>query len=183
MYGLFMVELYKYANSRLGADSWNALLKESGIGQRIYITSAEYPDQEMIDLVSAISKMTKDPVAVVLEDFGEFIAQNLIGIYGSLVDPRWKTLDLLENTGGLIHARIHSMNPETKPPDLKCERVAPDEVIVTYNSARGMCGMVKGLVKGFAKHYNERVSVTETRCMLKGHVNCEISVKLLSKDS
>ncbi len=179
MHGIFFMELYKYVNHKLGSDMWNRLQKESGTGPKIYTASAEYPDQEMADLISAISRMVEQPVFDVQEELGEFMARDLMDVYGPLINPEWKTLDLLENTGGLIHRGVQNMSPETRPPELRCTRMSPNELKMIYTSPCKMCTLAKGLVKGFAKHYNEQVEVTEEKCMLKGDFACNISVKLL----
>lgn len=58
MDGLFFVQFRKYVDKKLGGESWNRMLKESGIGTKTYVVSAEHPDQEAVDLVSAVSNAT-----------------------------------------------------------------------------------------------------------------------------
>jgi hypothetical protein len=179
MHGIIFVELKKYINTKLSSEAWNKLLQESGIGPKIYMPIQEYPDQEVVALVSAISKMAEKPIPAILEDFGEFMAPDLLRMYRSLIKPEWKTLDLIEHTGETIHKVVRIKNPGATPPELKCSRPSPDEVVITYSSPRKMCAIAKGLAKGVAKHYNERVLVTETNCMLRGNPSCTILVSIV----
>lgn len=179
MHGIFLVELYKYVNTVLGERMWKEVLQQLGQGPKVYVASVDYPDQEIVMIMSAISKLTDIPIPSVLEDFGEFLASDLLSVYGTLVSADWKTLDVLERTGGFIHGEIHRMNPQTKPPELNCSRLNENELVMSYESPRRMCALVKGVAKGFAKHFDEQIEVREDQCMLRGSASCRIWIKRL----
>ena|SRR3989442_15674555 len=88
MHGIIFSELRKYAETKRGSGTWNALLKQANLGNKVYLPLEEYPDAEVVALVSA----------TVLEDFGEFIAPALMKMYGHLMRPEWKALDVIDNT-------------------------------------------------------------------------------------
>lgn len=178
MHGMIFIELKKFVESRLGAPAWKGLLKDAGLGSRVYIPINEYPDAEMLGLVMSAAKSAKQAPTALLEEFGEFIAPDLIAMYRSLVDPAWKTLEFLENTEQVIHQVVRLKNPGAKPPELTVARPAPDEAVITYTSARRMCGVAKGITRGVAKHYGETVEIAEHSCLLTGGKACRISVKL-----
>lgn len=180
MHGIIFSELQKYVEAKHGPDVWKTLLKEAAIGNRLYVPFQTYPDQEALALVTTASRLTGQPASAILEDFGEFIAPDLMSLYRSLVDPRWKTLDFLERTEETIHRVVRLKNTGAQPPELKVSRAAPDEVIITYTSARRMCGVAKGIARGVAHHYGETVTITESACMLRGHPKCLISVKIIA---
>jgi hypothetical protein len=175
MHGIIFSELQKYVEAKHSPEVWRTLLKESDIGNRLYVPFQTYPDQEA--LVATASRLTGQPAGAILEDFGEFIAPDLMNLYRSLVEPSWKTLDFLERTEETIHRVVRLKNPGAEPPELKVSRAAPNEVIITYTSPRKMCGVAKGIARGVARHYNENVTITESACMLRGHPKCLISVK------
>ncbi len=180
MHGVIFAELKKYVDTKLGGGKWSTLLKESGVGQqKVYMAVQEYPDQEAAALVSAASKMTGKSAPAILEDFGAFIVPDLVHMYWALIKPEWKTLDLIEHTEETIHRVVRIKNPGARPPELKCSRPGPNEVMITYSSARRMCAIARGIVRGVAEHYNEQVVINETNCMLKGNQSCKISVKLV----
>ena len=137
----------------------------------------EYPDAEVVALVSAASTITGRPISAVLEDFGEFIAADLMKMYGHLMKPHWKTIDVIENTEGSVHTVVRVKNPGAKPPHLKAIRVDKDEVLLMYTSPRQMCDLAIGIGKGLAKHFREKVHVNHTTCMHKGATRCEITFR------
>jgi hypothetical protein len=47
--------------------------------------------------------MTGIPSADLLESFGEALVPGLVQVYGRLVEPGWRTLDLIEHTEATMH--------------------------------------------------------------------------------
>jgi len=179
MHGIIFAEMKRYCETRFGSGLWDNILKESGIGWKIYLQKEEYPDEEATAIVSTVSKVTGKPVSGILEDFGEFIVPTLFSIFGALIRAEWKTLDLLEHTEKVIHTAVRVKDPIAKPPQLECYRKSPEEIVIFYNSPRKMCALAKGIIKGVASYYNEKVFVSEPKCMLIGSPKCEIEVRLL----
>jgi hypothetical protein len=67
--------------------------------------------------------------------------------------------------------------PGAAPPRLHVERTSPDEVVVTYDSPRKLCAVARGIMRGIAKHFGERISISDRACMHKGDPKCLISVR------
>lgn len=174
MHGIIFAELRNYAETRHGKGTWDKLLKSAALENKVYLPVREYPDAEVVALVAAASMMTGLPVAEVLEDFGEFIAPALIRMFGHLLWPEWKTIDVIDNTEGTIHHVVRVKNPGAKPPELQTVRHGEDEVTLVYTSPRQMCALAIGIGKGLAKHFKEKIAVTQSMCMHKGASKCEI---------
>jgi hypothetical protein len=180
MHGIIFSELKKYVDTKLGADAWTGLVHAAGLPTKIYMPIHTYPDQEAVALVSAASQITGQPVDAVLQSFGEFIVPDLLRMYGSLLKKEWKTLDVLEHTEETIHRVVRSQNPGAEPPRLQCTRLSATTLVIAYTSSRKMCGVAKGIVRGIAAEFGDKVIVSESTCMLKGGTKCEISVRLES---
>ena len=156
MHGIIFAELKKYVQARHGDDTWKALLQRAGLGVSIYLPIREYPDEEVVAIVGAASEATGAPAGEILEDFGGFIAPDLLSMYRSLVKPEWRTLEFLENTEETIHRVVRIKDPSARPPELRCERVSEREVVIRYTSARRLCAVARGIVRGVAGHYGDR---------------------------
>lgn len=183
MHGIVHAELQKFVLARHGRSAWQELLKQSGLGSKTYLVSQHYPDSDVLTLVTTASRMTGTPVPQLLEDFGEFIASDLVNMYRPLLDPQWRTLDLLEHTEGTIHSVVRMRNPGASPPELRCRRASAGEVRVSYNSARKMCALARGIIRGLGKHFGETLHIEEGACMHRGAPSCEISVRLAAQAS
>ena len=104
----------------------------------MYLASAVYPDSDILSIVTGASEMTGLTAGAVLEDFGEFIAPDLVEQYKFLVNPSWRLLDFLANTEETIH-KIARFHKGVTPPRLVATRVADDKIVITYTSLRKMC--------------------------------------------
>jgi hypothetical protein len=176
MHGLIFLQLQRFVQRRVSAPAWGNLLREAGLPVKTYSPARVYADEELLALVDAASRNLNMPAGAFLEAFGEFVAPELISLYGKLIDPDWKTLDLIENTEKLIHAAVRVGNPGAKPPVLQCIRSTPDELQIVYSSDRHLCSVAKGIVKGLARHYGETMHISDDACMLRGDPFCALQV-------
>jgi predicted hydrocarbon binding protein len=182
MHGIIFGELKGWADAKLGGDSWRKVLEEAGLGSKLYMPVGEYPDGEATQIIGAIARRTGKDVKVAFEEFGEFIAPHLIALYQHMVNPKWRTLELLENTECTMHRVVRSRNPGARPPQLETKRQGK-EVLITYSSHRKMCGVAIGIVRGIAHHYRENVQIRELACMAAGATECRILVRALGPSS
>jgi hypothetical protein len=180
VHGIIFLELRKYAEARLGASAWESLLREAKLSQRIYMPVAEYSDQEAVALIGAATVLTGWKPQDVLEDFGSFLVPGLLALYGTLLNRRWRTLDVIEHAEETIHQVVCVRNPGARPPGLRCMRASPEEVILCYRSARRMCSLARGIAHGLAHHFAEVVAIREPRCMLRGGEECLMSIRRMA---
>jgi len=180
MHGLIFNELKKFANTRFGEGTWDALVQAAALKRRPYLATEAYPDEDMLALVGAASAATHRRPDVLLEDFGEFIAPDLFSMYDLLVDRRWGLLDFLLETEKVIHRAVRLQNPGAEPPVLRAERLGPNEVAIVYGSARSMCAVAKGIIRGAATHYGTPARIRESECMKLGAPACRIVVTTTS---
>lgn len=177
MHGIVFSELKRYAETKHGPGTWKALLNKAGFDGKDYDPFSHYPDEEVAALVSAASSATGSAPAAVLEDFGEFLAPGLLKMYANLILPQWRTIDVIDQTEGTIHAVVRQRNKNAKPPKLNTRRVNATEVVLTYDSPRKMCALAKGIARGLAKHFGETVSIDEKQCMYQGARACVIEFR------
>jgi predicted hydrocarbon binding protein len=179
MHGIVFDELQKYVERNGGPAAWTKLLSEAGLTGKFYLPLNQYPDEQAVALVAAAAQLTGKTASQILEDFGEFMAADLILTYKAFVRPEWKTLDLIECTEDAIHRIIRLNDPAAHPPYLKVQRLRANQVQIRYTSQRKMCALAVGIARGLAKHYNERIEIRHIRCMLDGAQECEIEVTKL----
>jgi Haem-NO-binding len=178
MHGTIFFELKKYVEAKLGGqEAWDKLLSESELGARTYEVMADYPDSDVIKLISTVSRITGMPVSAILEDFGVFIAPDLLQMYSGVINPAWKTLDVIEHTEDEIHRVVRLHNRDAHPPNLQCVRTSEDEIVIHYGSPRKMCDVAKGIAKGLANYFKENISISESTCMHRGNSTCTIQIR------
>lgn len=148
-----------------------------------YLPSGVYPDEAAVSMLGAIADASGESLPNVVERFGEFLAPHLLKVAGTAVDPAWKLLDLIEQTEGIIHSLVRAKNPGAKPPVLETIRHDPRELHLIYTSARRLCRLAQGLIRGMARHYGEAVEIEETSCILRGDPFCTFVVRTSAEDT
>lgn len=177
MHGTIFSELEKFVGARLGEGAWATLREKAGIDPaRTYEIFSTYPDEEVTALVVTASEITGIPAPALLEDFGEFIAPDLLEMYWGAIEPGWRTLDVIEHTERTIHTVVRQDHKGAMPPYLHASRTAPDEVTVVYTSPRRLCAVAKGITRGIARHYGDSIEIQDTRCMHRGDADCVLIV-------
>lgn len=177
MHGTIFSELQQFVAARLGEGAWEQLKRNAGIDPaKQYEIFRSYPDEEVGSLVGAASAMTGIAVSDLLEDFGEFIAPDLLEMYWGAIDPAWRTLDVIEHTESTIHAVVRIDHKDSSPPYLKAHRNGENEVAIVYTSPRRLCAVAKGISRGIARHFQETVTIEDAKCMHRGDGECVLVV-------
>lgn len=177
MHGTIFAELEKFVGARLGPDAWAALKAKAGLAaDKSYDMLENYPDEELTALVVAGSEITGLPAPALLEDFGAFIAPDLLEMYWGAIEPDWRTLDVIEHTESTIHTVVRMNQRGATPPYLHATRTGENEVTVVYTSPRRLCAVARGISRGIADHYNESIDIRDTSCMHRGDAECVIVV-------
>lgn len=168
MHGIIFTELKQFTDQRFGKDAWDRVLKSAGLGGHTFFSINDYADADMLSLFSALAKEAAIPVAEVVEDFGVFIAPDLLRLYSVLIKPEWRTLEVIENTEAVIHTVVRANIRGAKPPELKCWRIDADKLELEYDSPRKLCSLAKGIMRGIAAAFDERIEIVEHQCMNVG---------------
>lgn len=179
MHGIIHLELQKFVTERYGEQAWQTLAQKADLEQEIFTPLKAYPDELMFRLVRVAVDLTRTPAEQLLEAFGEYLVSGYLALYGNLLKPQWRTLDVIEHTEETIHRVVRIRQRGAEPPLLKAERTAPDEVVLFYGSARRLCAVARGIGRGLAHHFGETVAVDERECMHRGDPGCVISYKLV----
>lgn len=181
MHGIIFNQLQKYARERLGPSAWLTLLAKNGLEKRIYMPTQLYPDQELLSLVASAAATSNLPVQQILEDFGQFIVADLLKVYGTIIKPEWRTLDVLEHTENTMHRAVRHNDRNATPPELICMRINPREVVIDYSSRRRLSDLGVGIIRGISHHYREETKIWVDHYQTpEGQEACKISVRLLS---
>lgn len=176
MHGFILSELERFVATALGAPAWREVLRDAALGDRAYVASSSYPDHELRDIVVASARRTGVGVDRVLFDFGRYLAPDLVRNYRHLLQPDWRTLDVVEHTELLLHRVAMPGDPHASVPQLTVSR---DEngVSIAYRSRLGLCALARGAVVGLADCFHEHISVREPLCVQRGARDCTLQVR------
>ncbi len=182
MHGMVFSELKRFIDKNLGGNNWQSLLAELNL-RKVYIPIQEYPDEEILALVSATSRKTGIHIYDLLVAFGKFIAPALLSSYHRQINPDWTLFDLLEHAESTIHKVVRLRNPGAKPPRLQINRLSADKLVIVYASSSKLYGLALGISQGLAEQFDEQVKITEEHCMLGADHACVLKIERVSTDT
>ncbi len=161
MHGLIHTELAGFVTQNHGEGTWQQLLADAGFPGKAYDVFEIYDDSEIAAIVAAASAALGVEADVVLESFGRYLAPQLIALHTELIDPSWKTLDLLLNVEETVHQVVRIESEGAAPPVLRFTQVGPGLLELHYNSPRNMVAVARGIMTGFADHFGETISIDQ----------------------
>jgi hypothetical protein len=176
VHGLIHIELERFGRERLGDEVWAAATKQASVDGKAWLATASYDDAEITGLVLELASGAGTGPQALLEQFGEALVPTLLDGFGHLVDPEWRTIELIANTERLIHTALRASDESARPPLLRVTLRPPDGLLLHYASERRMCGLAKGIIRGVAGHFGESIAIDEETCMLTGGPSCAIAV-------
>lgn len=183
MHGLIFFYLQKFVDTAVGSASWEGIRSSVATSAKKYLPSGVYPDADAVTMLTSLSETIGRPLPVVLEQFGTFLAPHLVKVAGTVIEPSWRTLDLIEHTESIIHAMIRTTTPGAAPPVLEAARQSPRELHMVYASGRRLCPLAVGLMRGIAAHYAETIRIEEPSCMLRGDPFCSFVIEQAAGDT
>ena len=158
MYGLINKALKTMIMDGHGEDTWNSILKKSGVPEDSFISMERYNDDITYALVDATSEVLEAPAEACLELFGHYWATvTAPSAYEMLFDSTGETLfEFLENINSL-HDRITSTFIGYIPPYF-IATADKNKMELTYESKReGLTPFVVGILKGLAERFEVNI--------------------------
>ncbi len=171
MHWLIFLELQRFAESK---EKWQEWIAKANLSEASFYVGM-LSDLEAIQLISAAAEISHKSINQFLKDFGKFIAPHLVAQFSHYINKKWDLLDFLEHTEEYIHKEVKQI-PGARPPNLRSLRLDKDKVLIRYSSLHKMCAFGEGIIEQAAEMYNEKVSVVQSKCMLRGNSECEILV-------
>ena len=176
MKGAVFIALNDMIESQFGIDVWEELLeKVKPSGDGIYISTEDYPDEDIVNFVLVISEKLKLDSTDVTRIFGKYLFGELNKshpIFTSLADDLFDFLNSIEN---VIHKEVKKLYENPNLPSL--ETSTTEGVLeMRYESPRKLCFLAEGLIFGAAEHYKEEVVIEHPVCMHKGSDHCDLLV-------
>jgi len=154
-----------------GDQVWDQLLTDAGL-EGGYTSMGDYPDEELHALVGAASQALGVPADEVVRTLGHGAVLGLSELYPQFFTPHRHTIDFVVTLNDVIHPEVRKIHRRADPPEFVFTRVGDDELLVEYQSRRGLCALADGMLGGAAVYYREQATVTHEQCTHRGDPVC-----------
>lgn len=163
MYGMVNKAVEVMVRSAYDEPTWQRIKQHAEVGEALFVTMDQYPDDVTYRLVGAASHVLEQPADEILRAFGHFWTsytaregyRELLYLAG---DSFLACLQNLDN----LHARVGLSYPQLQPPSFYCSDVTEHTVCLHYLSERrGLAPMVIGLLYGLAELFNTSITIQQ----------------------
>jgi Haem-NO-binding len=174
VHGLIFASFRDYLVTEHGADVAHELTAD----EPQYTLSEAYPDEQFLALFGRACERTGLPAEEMLFEFGVFTAATTFArLYSVLFKLSPTARDFLLTVETPIHDVIRVALPDARPPQLGVTDLGEGGLEIVYTSPRRICAMLRGLVEGTGRVYEERLEVDEPECMHRGDPACRVVVR------
>ena len=158
-----------------GPEAWDDLLARAGVAGG-YSSIGDYPDADLMALLSARSSASGRSVWTETRSFGSFALLGLARRYPVFFTPHARTRDFLLTLNDVIHPEVRKLHPAARPPTFGFESAHPDHLTLAYRSQRRLCGFAEGMIRGAATHFGEHVQILHRQCVHDGAEECLLDI-------
>ena len=159
MRGLIFTELFELVEDKFGYELLDDIIVESELpNDGAYVSTGNYPFSELLTIVVKLHEHSKIPIPDLLEVFGEYLFEKLLGSH-----PQFKgvtdIIDFLENVETYIHIEVKKLYPDAELP--KFDIVSKDDKSFTfyYISTKQLHHLAKGLIVGASKYFDQPIDI------------------------
>jgi hypothetical protein len=166
-----------------GVETFEGLLDDCrGTVTENYVGPKTYPDEWLVALLMAACKRLSIEPPVALQAFGKFAFGGLTSRYPNFLEGIDHPRALLLSVHNIIHVEVKKLMSGATPPNLFFDEDEgdPDKLTLHYESARGLCSFLEGLLAGVGEHFGVPIEFEQTACTHKGDERCTYELKFLA---
>ena len=184
MYGLVHRALQCFAQDTYGDALWGKVMAEAGLQLREYEAMLSYPDQQLDDVLLALSSRLEKTPTQVSEDIGAYLVSHkrmdpvrrLLRFGGATFDEFVLSLDEL-------HDRVKLALPDLELPQLEVEMHSSSSFSVLVNFDRqGFGAVLLGVLRAMADDYGALVVLDVVRSALGDQDVERVTVELFKTE-
>ncbi len=162
-----------------GQTIWEQICREAEMDEPMFVASGDYDDSVTVQLVMAAAKVLELEPEIVMYEFGRYwIMVAAPRTYPMITAMAGGSTKALLTNIHCIHRTVTSSIENSRPPSLPVEELPDGRLRMRYDSERGLCHVLRGLIVGAGELFEDDVTVEETTCMHHGHDCCTMDIRI-----
>lgn len=160
MKGIIFTEFLEMVEESFGIKILDEITTAKSKGCPMSFTSVgNYPHQDLVEMISVLSKRTGIPLDDLLTTFGRHLYAMFQQKFPQFLEHHTDPLDILEGIETVIHTEVRKLYPEARLPRFDCERLEKDALLMHYASTRPFAGVADGLIHGCIESFDFDIQV------------------------
>ena len=148
MKGFIFTNFLDFVEKSNGLDMVDEMLGECDLASEgVYSAFNSYEFDELVTLLTYVSKKTAIAPQVLLEAFGRFVFPYLIGKHSYIIEKYSNAIDLIAGIENHIHIEVKKLYEDAELPTFNVVERKEDSLTIIYTSTRGLTYFAIGLMK------------------------------------
>jgi hypothetical protein len=180
MKGVIFAIYEDFLTENWGIETMEAVLEDCPhTAGEPFVAPKSYPDQWIVDLITATCKRLSLELPDAIRAFGKFAFKGLASRYPVFLEGVDHPRDLLLSVHDIIHVEVKKLMEGATPPNLFYEDIDGDasKLTIHYESARGLCTLMEGLLVGASEFFDVPIECQHTSCTHEGAERCTFALQ------
>jgi len=148
MKGFIFTNFLDFVEKSNGLDMVDQMLEECDLASEgVYSAFNSYEFDELVTLLTYVSKKTDISPQILLETFGRFVFPYLIGKHSYIIEKYSNAIDLIAGIENHIHIEVKKLYEDAELPTFNIVEKKEDSLTIIYTSTRGLTYFAIGLMK------------------------------------
>lgn len=177
MKGVVFNLLEEFVTAQWGEDAYEKVLDQCPMKNGgVFVGPETYPDADLAAIVTVACRQLGVAPDDALRAFGRFMFPRLAEKFPVFVKDHTHPRAFLKTVHDVIHVEVRKLMPDATPPVIRWSEPNDRDLILTYDSHRGLCVLMEGLLDGTADYFKTPFGVTHARCSKHGSPTCEFAL-------
>tara|TARA_B100000497_G_scaffold119975_1_gene147913 strand:- start:79 stop:618 length:540 start_codon:yes stop_codon:yes gene_type:complete len=148
MKGFIFTNFLDFVEKSNGLEMVDQMLGECDLASEgVYSAFNSYEFDELVTLLTYVSKKTDIAPQILLESFGRFVFPYLIGKHSYIIEKYSNAIDLIAGIENHIHIEVKKLYEDAELPTFNVVDKKEDSLTIIYTSTRGLTYFAIGLMK------------------------------------
>lgn len=148
MKGFIFTNFLDFVEKSNGLEMVDQMLGECDLASEgVYSAFNSYEFDELVTLLTYVSKKTDISPQILLESFGRFVFPYLIGKHSYIIEKYSNAIDLIAGIENHIHIEVKKLYEDAELPTFNVVDKKEDSLTIIYTSTRGLTYFAIGLMK------------------------------------
>lgn len=161
MKGIIFTEFLEMVEEKFGLEVVDTIIEASSLSSEgIYTSVGTYDFNEMVSLISTLSKEVDIEMGTLIYTFGLYLFGSLGKAHPEVIENFTNPIGLLYAIEDHIHVHVQKLYPEAELPTFKILEKTDTSISMIYASSRGLYRLAHGLIEKCFEHYNSTATVS-----------------------
>jgi hypothetical protein len=160
MKGIVFTEFLEMVEQTFGLETVDEIIEASDLpSDGAYTSVGTYDFNEMVQLLSNLSKKVNIPGGELLHTFGLYLFGRLQIAHPDVVSNYSDPILLVASIEDHIHVHVKKLYPDAELPTFTILEKTDTRLSLIYQSSRGLYTFCKGLIEGAFQHFGQSAAV------------------------